>query len=327
MKIRLIVASALTLIAALIPATSHSADDRYFQYGKADVSNPDGLNAYFDITSVQVALTSNGYIQFFIKILPGVDPKKFTSEAYLGILINADGKSGDDYAFTNTDITYYGGSRSTLKVFDVRTGETPEVSNCDGTTWITSANEAVGFEIRASCIKTPVTAEITALANDGVVTDYSPELGEVFRVKTNYLSTKVCSVKNKDAKFVYNRIQYICNQKNGKWIWVDFAPIAAAKSKYLTEKAFYLCGLNTNTLGAELTDKGKTLALDHVFKYFVSDAEFACVTSKIGMPSSVRSKMSMTRALDGIQSAKFGKISADWSYHPDDGLTVTFTYN
>ena len=327
MKIRLIVASALTLIAALIPSTSHSADDRFFQYGKADVSNPDGLNAYFDITSVQVALTSNGYIQFFIKILPGVDPKKFTSEAYLGILINTDGKAGDDYAFTNTEITYYGSSRSTLKVFDVRTEETPEVSNCDGTTWITSTNDAVGFEIRASCIKTPVSAEITALANDGVVTDYSPELGEVFKIKTNYLSTKVCSAKNKDAKFVYNRIQYVCNQKNGKWIWVDFAPIAAAKSKYLTEKAFYLCGLNTNTLGAELTDKGKTLALDHVFKYFVSDAEFACVTSKIGMPSSVRSKMSMTRALDGIQSAKFGKISADWSYHPDDGLTVTFTYN
>lgn len=327
MKTRLIVASALTLIAALIPATSHSADDRFFQYGKADVSNPDGLNAYFDITSVQVALTSNGYIQFFIKILPGVDSKKFIAGAYAGISINTDGKTGSEYIFTTSDVTYYGSSRSTLEVFDVRTAESQVVSDCDGTTWITSTNDAVGFEIRASCIKTPVSAEIIGFANDGVVTDYSPELGEVFKIKTNYLSTKVCSVKNKDTKFVYNRIQYVCNQKNGKWIWVDFAPIAAAKSKYLTEKAFYLCGLNTNTLGAELTDKGKTLALDHVFKYFVSDAEFACVTSKIGMPSSVRSKMSMTRALDGIQSAKFGKISADWSYHPDDGLTVTFTYN
>ena len=327
MKIRLIVASVLTLIAALLPASSQAADDRFFQYGPSDVINPDGLNAYFDITSVQVALTSNGYIQFYLKILPGVDPKKFTGEAYVGISIDTDGKTGSEYIFTSWDVNYFGSSRSTLKVFDFRTEETPEVSDCDGTTWITSNNDAVGFEIRASCIKAPISAEIRGFANDGVVTDYSPEIGEVFKIKTNYLSTKVCSAKSKDVKFVFNRIQYVCNQKNGKWIWVDFAPIAAAKSKYLTEKAFYLCGLNTNTLGAELTDKGKTLALDHVFKYFVSDAEFACVTSKIGMPSSVRSKMSMTRALDGIQSAKFGKISADWSYHPDDGLTVTFTYN
>ena len=327
MKIRLIVASVLTLIAALIPVTSHAAEDRYFQYGKSDVTNPAGLNAYFDITSIQVALTSNGYIQFYVKILPGADPEKFKGKTYVGIAIDTDGKTGSEYIFTTSEVIYYGSSRSTLEVFDVRTEEAPPVSNCDGTTWITSTKDAVGFEILASCIKAPNGAFVNGFAYDGAVSDYSPELGDELKIKTNYLSTKVCSVKNKDAKFVYNKIQYICNQKNGKWVWVDFAPIAAAKSKYLTEKAFYLCGLNTNTLGAELTDKGKTLALDHVFKYFVSDAEFTCVTSKLGMPSSVRSKMSMTRALDGIQSAKFGKISADWSYHPDDGLTVTFTYN
>ena len=185
--------------------------------------------------------------------------------------------------------------------FDIVNGKFYAVSNSTGKVIVMNATT---FKVEA---------EITGFANDGVVTDYSPEIGEVFKIKTNYLSTKVCSAKSKDVKFVFNRIQYVCNQKNGKWIWVDFAPIAAAKSKYLTEKAFYLCGLNTNTLGAELTDKGKTLALDHVFKYFVSDAEFACVTSKIGMPGSVRSKMSMTRASDGIQSAKFGKISADWT--------------
>jgi hypothetical protein len=66
---------------------------------------------------------------------------------------------------------------------------------------------------------------------------------------------------------------------------------------------------------------------DGVYKYLVPDIQFACVTSVLGMPSSVKSKLSMTRALDVIQSAKFGKISADWSYHQDDGLSITFTYN
>jgi hypothetical protein len=327
MKIRLVVVSVLTFIAALIPATSHAADDRYFQYGKTDVSNPDGLNAYFDITSIQVALTSSGYIQFYVKILPGVDPEKFRGKSYVGIALDTDGKTGSEFIFTTSEVVYYGSSRSTLKVFDVRTEETPEVNNCDGTTWITSTKDAVGFEILASCMKAPNGASVAGFANDGIVSDYSPELGDDFKIKTNYMSTKSCTAKTKDNKFVYSSTQFVCNQKNGKWVWVDYAPIAAAKAKYLTEKAFYSCRLNTNALGAELSDKGKTLELDGVYKYLVSDAQFACVTSVLAMPSSVKSKLSMTRALDGIQNAKFGKLSADWSYHPDDGLSITFTYN
>ena len=140
---------------------------------------------------------------------------------------------------------YSGSSRSTIKVFDIKSQEPLEVSNCEGTTWVTSNKDAIGFEILTSCIKSPTTASVIGFANDGLVTDYSPEPGDELKIKVNYLSTKTCSVKNKDEKFIYNKIQYICNQKNGKWVWVDFAPLAAAKSKYLTEKAFYLCGLNT----------------------------------------------------------------------------------
>lgn len=319
----------LTMVGALLPASSQAADDRFFQYGPSDVINPEGLSAYLDITSVQVALTSNGYIQFFIKILPGVDSAKFTAGVgvYAGIRLETVGKTKSEYIFTTAGVSYFGSSRSTLKVFEFKAEEPVEVNNCDGTTWITSTSDAIGFEIRASCIKASTGAIVIGFTTDGVSTDYSPEAGEEFKIKTSYISTKVCSVKNKNQKFIFSKIQYICDQSKGKWVWVDFAPIAAAKSKYLTEKAFYLCGLNTNTLGAELSDKGKTLALDRVFKYLVSDAEFACVTSKLGMPSSVRSKLSMTRALDGLQSTKFGKLSADWTFHPDDGLRITFTYN
>jgi len=324
MKIRLISALVLTLIASFIPASSYAADDRFFQWGKTDVKNPDGLSANFDITSVQVALTSDGYIQFYV-MLQGVDPLKYKDNAYVGVSI-AD-MTGPRFIFTTREVIYSGGARSEVKVFDVKSKDAVEVNNCEATTWIPSTNDSVAFEILASCLKDVTNVSVTGFANDGIFKNYSPDSGEVFKIKTNYMASKSCTVKTKDTKFSFDGTQYICNLKNGKWSWVDYAPIAAAKAKYLTEKAFYLCRLNKNVLGVVLSDKGKTLELNGVSKYLVSDAQFACVTSALGMPSSVKSKLRMTRALDGIQNAKFGKLSADWSFHPDDGLSITFTYN
>jgi hypothetical protein len=326
MKIRAFLTLVLTLIAATLPSSSHAADDRVFYYSKQDVVDPPNVNAHFDVRNVQAALTSTGYLQFYV-VLTLTDSNKLTDTAYVGVMINTDGQTGSEYIFTTAQINYYGSSKSDMQVFDIR-GENPsEVANCDGSSWITEKKDAVAFEILASCIKAPVGASALAFADDGTITDYSPENSDEFKFKTNYLSTKSCTAKTKDAKFIYVNTQYICNQKNGKWIWVDYAPIAASKAKYLTEKAFYSCRLNTNILGAEVSDRGKTLELDGVYKYFVSDSQFACVTAVLGMPASVKSKLSMTRALDGIQNAKFGKLSADWSYHPDDGLSITFTYN
>ena len=117
-------------------------------------------------------------------------------------------------------------------------------------------------------------------------------------------------------------------QKNNKWQYVDYGPVAAAKAKYLTEKAFYACNLHTKKLGASLTDGGKTLVLDHVYKsFYVSELEFYCVTSLLKMPGSVTAQIGMTRSLDGMRSAKWNKLTAFWNYHPDNGLGITITYN
>ncbi len=327
MRSRLILATLLSMVASLFPATSHAADDRVFFYSKQDTSTPAEINANFDLTSIQVALTTEDTIQFYALLLAGVDSTKLVGEAYLGIGVNTDGKTGSEFLFTSDGIEYFGSSKSELKVFDIRSGEAIEVTNCDGKSWITDKEDAIAFEILASCLNAPNGASAIGFASDGKEQDVAPENSNDFKFKTSYMSTKSCTAKTKDTKFTFRTTQYICNQKNGKWSWVDYGPIAAAKAKYLTEKAFYKCGLHVNILGAVLSDKGKTLELDGVYKYLVSDSQFACVMSTLGMPSSVKSKLSMTRALDGIQNAKFGKISADWSYHPDDGLSITFTYN
>ncbi len=41
------------------------------------------------------------------------------------------------------------------------------------------------------------------------------------------------------------------------------------------------------------------------------------------MPERVRNHVASTRALDGIQEDDWNGYSAQWSYHPDDGLSIT----
>ena len=45
------------------------------------------------------------------------------------------------------------------------------------------------------------------------------------------------------------------------------------------------------------------------------------------MPDHVISKISSTRALDGMQEATFGEMAVFWNYHPDDGLNLTVYSN
>lgn len=318
--------SIFALFGLLFQSPAQAADDRYFQYSATDAVNPDAFNLGFDLTSIQVALTSNGYIQFFAMLSPGIDANQLINGITVGFLIDSDGNSGSELAFDTSGVNYSGSSRTWVDVYDMHNSPSTKLPDCLGGTWITSGKDAIAFEIRAKCLGTSPSASVIAYVTDGKIYDWAPDLTG-FKFKTNYLSTKSCSSKAKDTKFTFSSIQYICNLKNGKWIWVDYAPIAAAKAKYLTEKAFYKCGLNTNTLGAALTDKGKTLVLNHVYKYFVTETEFTCVSNTLGMPSSVSSQLGMTRALDGIQRTKWGKISAIWNYQSDNGLGITFTYN
>lgn len=106
-----------------------------------------------------------------------------------------------------------------------------------------------------------------------------------------------------------------------------------SKSGYLTFQAFSKCRLykqDSPVGGAELLDAGKTLDLHlatntEFLLSALKNSDFNCATKILKMPAFVGSKISSTRALDGIQSAKWGKISAFWNYHPDDGLKITFT--
>ena len=101
---------------------------------------------------------------------------------------------------------------------------------------------------------------------------------------------------------------------------------------YLTFKAFSNCTLykkNSFLGGVTLADRGKTLTFSAVGKYpSVASAgnytDLLCALGVLKVPSFVQTQIDTTRALDGLQKATWGKISAFWTYHPENGMNISF---
>lgn len=103
------------------------------------------------------------------------------------------------------------------------------------------------------------------------------------------------------------------------------ADAAAAKAP---EGAVIACGVGTSedvTIGSDklsvsVSGAGRLLGDPPSFE------ETACIGTQVGMPDSVISRMGNTRALDGTQEASWDGYLATWSYHPDDGMSVVYSY-
>ncbi len=101
---------------------------------------------------------------------------------------------------------------------------------------------------------------------------------------------------------------------------------------YLTFQAFSNCKLykkDSYLGGVTLEDSGKTLTFSGVGKYTsVANAanfsDFDCALAVLKVPAYVKTQIDITRALDGMQKATWGKISAFWTYHPDNGVNISF---
>ena len=103
--------------------------------------------------------------------------------------------------------------------------------------------------------------------------------------------------------------------------------------KYLTFQAYSKCKLykkDSSFAGVSLLDGGKTLKFSYTGKYssFMASAssyvDLACALSVMKAPSFVTAQIDTTRALDGLQKATWGKLSAFWTYHPDNGVNISF---
>lgn len=101
---------------------------------------------------------------------------------------------------------------------------------------------------------------------------------------------------------------------------------ALAESHF--QRAARSCGLNGSGYGA-IEDAGYTMTLQGKPKKGsrggLSLKEIGCVLDAVEVPDSIASQMDGTRALDGTQKATWGKISATWTYHPDNGFRINLT--
>jgi hypothetical protein len=104
-------------------------------------------------------------------------------------------------------------------------------------------------------------------------------------------------------------------------------------AKLLTFQAYSQCKLykkDSSIAGIALLDNGMTLKFSYAGKYssFMASAasyqDVACTLSVMKAPSFVTSQIDTTRALDGLQKASWGKVTSFWTYHPDNGLNISF---
>lgn len=72
-----------------------------------------------------------------------------------------------------------------------------------------------------------------------------------------------------------------------------------------------------------LGDDKKSLTYEARFSSDESESVLQCVLSETGAPSSIDSRISHTRGLDGNQSASWDGWSIYWSYMKGEGLDVT----
>ena len=327
----------LTLLIVLsvgFAAVADEEDTRVFQWSKTDKITPAGMNVDFDLVELSMGHTVDDELQFYASIKGIAEASKITQTAFVELLIDTNLDKREDYSIKLVPFAETGYKiAATLMNIATNTPVTaPAVptygdDQCLVYIWATPTATDYGFEFSKNCITLRSEVNIAVLStSDGVTFDRLPDGTNWQKFKTQYMKAATCNSREKNKRLTYDGKTYICIKSGSKWNWKDYGPIAAKSAKYLTEKAYYLCNLN-NKVGASIEDGGKTLTLDGAFLYLITESDYNCVIKALKMPSSVNRRVGMTRALDGVQEARWGKISSFWNYHPDSGLNITFSYN
>ncbi len=330
-RINLFVSLIMIFASSFVIISSSHANQSVLVANVSDGQDLKSTMPGLDINSVKIQLSSDRATRVTITTLGSIDIDSLNNKLSLfgiNIEVLAEGQT-IKYGVNTYESTVSSSSRASVPFYDTR-----EYADFDcGSDVQVVASNKIEFNIPFTCIGKPnsyrlqvATIDIKGDGTDPIL-DYSPSLDSWSTVNTNFLSYFPCNSAKKNSFVTYGTIQYICTLKSGKWKFVDYAPIAAARSKYLTEKAYYGCNLATAPSGVILSDKGKTLVLSNGGDSTLATARYICVAAVMGLPSSISSQISMTRALDGIQRTKWKQISLVWNYHPDNGLGITFSYN
>jgi hypothetical protein len=86
------------------------------------------------------------------------------------------------------------------------------------------------------------------------------------------------------------------------------------------------CGQTTSSYAA-LDESGKGLFLDGAGEngQGLSTADEVCFLQTLKIPTSVLNRMDNTTSLMGVQTATVEDMQLEWSYHPTNGLDISFS--
>ena len=86
-----------------------------------------------------------------------------------------------------------------------------------------------------------------------------------------------------------------------------------------------------NDIIADLASDGSYLSIDtNIFDIddysdYKAYSAIKEVNNALGLPQSLMNRMNQTRAIDGMQSYSTDDLEITWTYHPDNGLEVTYS--
>jgi hypothetical protein len=90
--------------------------------------------------------------------------------------------------------------------------------------------------------------------------------------------------------------------------------------------AIEACGLSSNTEGISLDEDGKSVFFDGTGEEDFSGISYSdvrCVLEELNAPESIFDRIGTTTSLKGVVEGEWDNYSANWTYHPNDGLDLT----
>ena len=90
--------------------------------------------------------------------------------------------------------------------------------------------------------------------------------------------------------------------------------------------ALKACNLTTSTSGVALDDDGKNVFFDGSGEEDFSGipySDVSCVLKELDAPESIFERIGTTTSLKGLVEGEWGNYSANWTYHPDNGLDLS----
>jgi hypothetical protein len=193
-------------------------------------------------------------------------------------------------------------------------------------------NVYLGFQSNSSRVYETISSKLISLK----VKSAAQEAAEQAAAQATILKKESDDLLAEQQRQKAKKLSITCLKGKQKKIVVGETPTCPSGFKnplsvFPTFDAFSKCKLykkDSITGGAALTDRGQTLILNVRESTYslnmLTYSDMECAKRILKVSSFVSSQISTTRAIDGVQRAQWGKISAFWNFHPDSGLKISF---